>query len=610
MNRQQLENSGNDINGQKNKYGSISNESHSRAPDEIYSKSKDADLNSSNSGSRYQNSDKDIPIKTENKQKKSIIDVVNGQINTVFNTKVIPNIDSIFKKVRKSAGNLKKKGEKENTVQNVSNDIKSSDNSDEGKEQDKLKISSHLENLEKELINKLEIPPIGSNNENKGEKPKNLIKIQKTNEVLNESDNTLIPEEKNNGDINSKVIPDFQVSLDDDQINEFEQELINKSIISKLNLEHKKTNKQEIEDESDEVKKLNIIDENNKTKQKNSENFEQKSPNVDIETKINESELKFLDLINNKNEKKELLNESNVSDNNQVQEQVEDKDNDTIEIIEEIIYVDDADGFEDGDEIIEEIIETTTVQNSPETGGNSESSQSLNTNNEHTTVSTTRKTSLRKASAPDDVILLEETEENDGKSQNEKKPFGLHFGIGKSGVNVSVGDKKMGIGKSGVKIGKREEQENENNAAMTIKLDKSGLKLNRNKNKIAKNDDNNKEVDFDKFDERESISQEKVKISKSIPNFKIFKRSISHPTESDIQEVNEVVPKKKLLKFRKSRSKSTSVLTTDVHVLSNFIDHERSVSQIDLYESKNNKEKVVDRKKSTSSPYLLSSGEK
>lgn len=610
MNRQQPENPGNDINGQKNKYGSISNESHSRAPDEIYSQSKAADLNSSNSGSRYQNSDKDIPIKTENnKQNKSIIDVVNGQINTVFNTKVIPNIDSIFKKVRKSAGNLKKKGEKENTVLNVSNDIKSSDNSEEGKEQDKLEISSHLENLEKELINKLEIPPIGSNNENKGEKPKNLIKIQKTNEVLNESDNTLIPEEKNNGDINSKVLPDFQVSLDDNQINEFEQELINKSIISKLNLEHKKTNKLEIEDESDEVKKVNIIDENNKTKQKNSENFEQKSPNVDIETKINESELKLLDLINNENEKKELLNESNVSDNNQVQEQVEDKDNNTIEIIEEIFYVDDADGFEDGDEIIEEIIETTTVQNSPETGGNSESSQSLNTNNEHATVSTIRKISLHKASAPDDVILLEETEGNDDKSQNEKKPFGLQFGIGKSGVNVSVGDKKMGIGKSGVKFGKREEQENENNAAMTIKLDKSGLKLNRNKNKIAKNDDS-EEVDFDKFDERESTSQEKVKISKSIPNFKIFKRSISHPTESDIQEVNEGVPKKKLLKFRKSRSKSTSVLTTDVHVLSNFIDHERSVSQIDLYESKNNNEKIVDRKKSTSSPYLLSPGEK
>lgn len=552
------DNVGND-NTNEHQYGSTSNESHSAiASDEVYSKSKT----------------------DETLQKKSISNVVDGKNNTIFNTKVIPNIESIFKKVGESIENPVKEEKKEDTVQN-----------------------GNLENI---LIDKLETSVIGPYSQSeKVKKPQSIINNEIIKKVNNESqliDSTSFQDVETNGDTNSKVLlPNRQLILDD-KINKFENELLSKLVNSEVNSE-KSMNGNGNKSEKNKVK---IIDESNKTKQ-NALEDKQKLPIIDnIKTKINESKLRFLGLIDNKDEEKELLNESDIS-----KTQIEDKDDDSIEVIEEILYVDDVDGLEEGDEIIEEIIETTTVQGSPEEGENSESSPSSDSNKGHTTVTTVRKTSIRKLSSPGEVITTEETVVNDGKNENEKKPFGFQFGIGKSGVNMSVGDKNLGIGRSGLKFGKREE-ENESEA-MTIKLDKSGLKLNRNKNKMSKNSDGDEELDVDESEERDSISPDKVKKSKSMSNFKIFKRSISQPTQSDIQEVEENVPKKisrnatNLLKFGKSRSKSTSVLTTDVNVLSSFIDHERYASQVDLHESEKNDGKVVERKTSMSSPLLSSS---
>lgn len=320
-----------------------------------------------------------------------------------------------------------------------------------------------------------------------------------------------------------------------------------------------------------------------------------KSPIEDVKTKINESKLKFLGLnVEKVDESKiretELTDDSYISD----ESKVKNDDDDSVEIIEEIIYVDDL-GDDDEEEIIEETIETTTIESSPET---TDEFNFDNSQKGHTKTVTIRKTSVRKISSstgPGEVKTTVETIVSDDLPENEKQKSGLHFGIGKSGVNVGLGEKKLKIGTSGVKFGKSVEQGSAERDEFAIDFDKTGLKLNRNKNKTS--NDSTEEIDAS-GGQNVTVPEKAAKKSKSM---KMFKRSTSQPMEPDIQEIesgSEATSSKKLtrsasslLKFGKSRSKSSVVLdankipTTDVKVMSDFIDHERRssrTSQVDL----------------------------
>jgi hypothetical protein len=320
-----------------------------------------------------------------------------------------------------------------------------------------------------------------------------------------------------------------------------------------------------------------------------------------ISSKNNELKLKFLGL-NAEKEKDTVKLEKTSAVKSSVSEIKSEKDDDNDEVIEEIVYVD-ADGEEGEDEIIEEVTETTTTIEDPQ----DEFDVTGTPHPSHTV--TVRKTSVRKISSsslPGDEKenVTETVEVFSNTPESEKKPFGLELGIGKSGVNVTVGEKKLGIGKSGVKFGKREESppNEQQPEGMSIKLDKSGLRLNHGKQR-------------EKSDEKETNgSPEKNKSrSLSVPNFKMFKRSTSHPTSSsDIQEVVDVttpeVPSKKvsrstssLLKFGKSRSKSTGVMAIkadvkiDPKVMHSFLDHERDTSYLQrLHEDVNGAQLVDD----------------
>lgn len=248
----------------------------------------------------------------------------------------------------------------------------------------------------------------------------------------------------------------------------------------------------------------------------------------------------------------------------------EDDEDESVEVIEEIIYVDEG---EDEEEIIEEITETTTVEELPDQfdGSDFEKSQSLTDSGarERPTKVTVR-TSIRKissSSSPGEVKTFEETVINDNSTKNAKKGFGIQLGIGKSGVNMSVGEKKLGIGRSGMKFGKRKEQEDEHEPeAMTIKLNKSGFKLHRNKNKSSVSTEGGEVSELDK---QNVLSSEKNKKSKSKSTFKLFKRSTSQPSVADDSIIenqpspSESVERKvssssaNLFTFGKSRSRST-----------------------------------------------------
>lgn len=328
--------------------------------------------------------------------------------------------------------------------------------------------------------------------------------------------------------------------------------------------------------------------------QSNKLHEESRRLSTDLINKKNEIKYKFLGF--ESETPKEIKGEqTEVADESLSQEkELVDNDDESEEVIEEVIYVNAADGEEEGEEIIEEIIETSTAQVPPGTS-NSESSDpnSSKSDNGHTIV-TVRK-SVRKISSnstPDEVIATEETVYDNGQ-ETDKKAFGLKLGIGKSGLNFSVGDKKLGIGKSGVKFGKQESKQDDDQN-LSINLDKTGLKFNRNKHKSSKLSET--EV-VDESDVRDVVSPGKPKKSKSLSNLKIFKKSISQPAESNIQEDEnesspEVVGKKSnrsssLLKFGKSRSKSvdqyisyTDDVTTDSNLMTSFIDQERYGSQL------------------------------
>lgn len=250
----------------------------------------------------------------------------------------------------------------------------------------------------------------------------------------------------------------------------------------------------------------------------------------------------------------------------------ENSDDESVEVIEEIVYVEDG---EDEEEIIEEITETTTMEELPadqfdETDFEKSPSFTDSGVRERPTTVTTILKSVRKissSSSPGEVKTIEETIVSDNSTKNVKKGFGIQLGIGKSGVNMSVGEKKLGISKSGMKFGKRKEVEDKDEQeAMTIKLGKSGFKLHRKKNKSSLPPESEETGDFDN---RNVVSSEKIKKSKSKSISKLFKRSISQPSVADISEIEDdplpdgTIKRKfssssaSLFKFGKSRSRST-----------------------------------------------------
>lgn len=263
------------------------------------------------------------------------------------------------------------------------------------------------------------------------------------------------------------------------------------------------------------------------------------------------------------NKKDEIIN---VSETN-----AEDDDDESVEVIEEIVYVEDG---EDEEEIIEEITETTTVEELPADqfdGSDLEKSQSLTGSGERERPTTvTVRTSVRKissSSSPGQVKTIEERVVSDNSAKNVKKGFGIELGIGKSGVNMSVGEKKLGIGRLGMKFGKRKEQEDENEQeGMKIKLNKSGFSLHRKKNKSSLPTEGE---DVNELDKRNVVSPEKNKKSKSKSISKLFKRSFSQPSVADISEIEDdpfpggSIKSKfsnsssSLFKFGKSRSRSS-----------------------------------------------------
>lgn len=322
---------------------------------------------------------------------------------------------------------------------------------------------------------------------------------------------------------------------------------------------------------------------------------------TDISSINNESKLQFLGL-NAENEKDTEKSEKYSAVESSESEIKTDKDEDDVEVIEETVFVD-AEGEEGEEEVVEEVTETTTTIEDPV-----DEFDVTGTPHPSHTVTTVRKTSVRKISSsslPGDEKenVTETVEVFTSTPESEKKPFGFELGIGKSGVNVTVGEKKLGIGKSGMKLSKREESppNGRQPEEMNIKLDKSGLRLNHGKQR-EKNDEKGANGDPDKNKTR----------SLSVPNFKMFKRSTSHPaSNSDVREVVDVttpeVPSKKvsrstssLLKFGKSRSKSTGVtaveadVTIDPKVMHSFLDHERKTSHLQQLQEDVNGAQLVD----------------
>lgn len=449
-------------------------------------------------------------IKIENNfQGKSIKEVINGKIKTVFTEKIKPTFDSILEKLGKKVEITE---EMKNNLNSISNDAaliskflekeKSTKNIDEVRanvEVKSKKPDSQFKNVEKPILN------VEQNKENVVQ---NIVEISKNVDIVKAPNNS------------------------------------------------EKTHSNEIESDNavveEQIKSITVGE-------------SQQSPNVkplseeivskDV-SKTYESKLKFLGLKKeDENVPKVVKDESIVSD-----KKVEDNED---EVIEEVIYIDGTDGDE-GEEIIEEITETTTIENSPETLDefNFSNSQSSAAGPGHTTVTTVKTTrKISSSSAPGQVTTVEETVVTDGKPESERKKSSFQFDMGKSGVSMSVGDKKLEIGKA-------------------------GLKLKRSKSTSPQN------VEGDEPDKRDTKSPEKSK--RSIPNLKIFKRSISQPTDDDIEEVEgesqqsvSASGKKMsrtgsgLLNFGKSRSKTSLVaeavndITVNTNAMLNFEDNER-----------------------------------
>ncbi|XP_026804026.1 protein PFC0760c-like [Rhopalosiphum maidis] len=492
-----------------------------------------------------------------NLQGKSIKDSLCGKMNTILNEKLKPTINGILENVvkkvesneevkknldiiSKDAAMISKLVDKEKSIKitdekNV--EIKP-ENTNSQLNNDKKQSLNSEENNENDVHNIIEI-----NTNVDVEKSQNKVPL---NEI--ETRNAVVQEH-----INSKTLGESQQFENVTPVSE-----VSISKVSVPDLQQIETNEQ-----MSDMKTTSTLDED--TTKKLIENAHNKrdvvtenkieklvetvvTPHTETAMKINESKLKFLGFEKeDKNvEKKVVVNKSIVPENNE-------EDEEEVEVIEEIVYIDGADGAED-EEIIEEIIETTTVEDLPDTLDESGSGHTK------VTVHTTRK--ISSSSLPGEVKTIEETVVTDGVSENEKKSHGFQFGIGKSGVSMSVGDKKLEIGMP---------------------------KLSRSKSKSPKN------VEDDEPDKRDTKSPEKSRKSISMP--KIFKRSISQPADHDIPEAEgepqlDAAPIRKssqpsagLLIFGKSRSKSSLILDTvdiDVNtgVVSDFIDNERRASRI------------------------------
>ncbi|CAI6365347.1 unnamed protein product [Macrosiphum euphorbiae] len=502
-----------------NEYGSMSKEKKSSTSEKRYRKIKRKSKISDSPESLVTNVEEKL-INIENKlQGKSIKEAISGKINTIFTEKVKPTINSIIEKVGKKV---------ESTEDEIKKDL-------DKISRDAALISKLVEN-EKSTKITADVPvDVEIKSENNSEK---------TSLNENETQNAAVQE-----DIKSITLGESQQSPNVKPLSE-----VIVSQVSVPDLQQIKRNEQTPDMKTsteDRVATEKLIESTRNKKDIDVKNILETvvtSP-TDTKTSINESKLKFLGLEKeDKNVEKVEKVEKVVTDEAIGTDKKIENEEDDVEVIEEIIYIDGTEGDEGEEEIIEEIIETTVVEDSPDesTPGKTK-----------VTVRTTRK--ISSSSLPGEVKTIEETVVTDGIPENEEKPSGFQFGVGKSGISMSVGDNKMEIGKS-------------------------GLNFTRSKSKSPKN------VEGDEPDKRDTKSPEKSKKSMSMP--KIFKRSISQPSDDDIQEADESAAAKKLprtgsglLKLGKSRSKPTLVLKTgdvtmDADAMSNFMDNERNASRI------------------------------
>ncbi|VVC42634.1 Hypothetical protein CINCED_3A010286 [Cinara cedri] len=462
-------------------------------------------------------------------------------------------------------------------------DVKSITNFDSAKPLDNTETTySHEDNLKELIGNTLETSETELSNQNKIKKSpndvtKDEIAIDTTINKSQQNDVTSVPEIKTMDKDISSELSDLNDLIADLQA--FSDKIENNS--------PKSTDST--------VSEIGIIKQNNENDILNKSENGNMASSSEIANKTKVAKLQFSaadnqeQQIKNKNVQVEFTNESNVSE-----KKIIDDDDDSTEIIEEVIYIDGAEGEENEEEIIEETIETTVVE-TPD--ANSETLPFSDSHKSPTTT-TVRKTTTRKissTSAPDEITTVEETIVSGYTPEQEKNKFGFQIGIGKSGVNMSVGDKSIGINTSDVNFGKHEDQGDMNKTQdLSLKLNKPGSKYNKKKQKTSTNIEG-EEPNVDVFDERGIISSEKSKKSKTLPNLKIFKRSISQPSHPDIEEVKEeslldVASKKKgrstssLFKLGKSKSKSpekTDVKTNVNASLSGQEQRTSSVSTID-----------------------------
>jgi len=504
-----------------NEYGSVSKEKKSSTSAKKYRKIKRKSKISDTPESLVKNAEEKLINIENNLHGKSIKEVISGKINTMFTEKVKPTIDSIIKKVGKKV---------ESTEDEIKKDL-------DKITKDAALISEFVENEKSTKITDYVPVDVEIKSENNSEKTQ-------LNE--NETQNAVVQE-----DIKSITLGESQQSPN---VKPPSEVIVSK--VSVPDLQQIKRNEQAADIKPstvDSVATEKIIESNKKDidTKNNIENILETvvtSP-ADTKTSINESKLTSLGFEKeDKNVQKVVTDESSRTD-----KKIENEEDD-VEVIEEIIYIDGADGDEGEEEIIEEIIETTTIEDSPDTLDESIPGSGKT----KVTVRTTRK--ISSSSLPGEVKTIEETVVTDGIPENEEKLSGFQLDVGKSGISMSVGDKKMEIGKS-------------------------GLNLTRGKSKSPKN------VEGDEPDKRDTKSPEKSKKSMSLP--KIFKRSISQPADDDIQEADDESASTKklprtgsgLLKSGKSRSKSTLVLKTgdvtmDADAMTNFMDNERNASRI------------------------------
>jgi len=503
-----------------NEYGSMSKEKKSSTTEKKYRKikrkSKTSDTSNSTPESLVKNVEEKLINVENNLQGKSIKEVISGKINTIFTEKLKPTFDSIVEKVGKKV---------ESTDDEIKKDL-------DKISKDAALISKFLENEKSTKVT----DDVRVDVEIKSEKP-NLNE--------NETQNAVVQE-----DIKSITLGESQQSPNVKPLSE-----VIVSQVSVPDLQQIERNEQPSDMKTSTADRVATEELTKSTHNKKDIDIKNNIENIletvvtsptDTKTSINESKLKFLGFEKeDKNVQKVVTGDSIATD-----KKIENEEDD-VEVIEEIIYIDGEDGEED-EEIIEEIIETTVTEDSPDTLDESIPGSGKT----KVTVRTTRK--ISSSSLPGEVKTFEETVVTDGIPENKEKQSGFQFDVGKSGMSMSVGDKKMGIGKS-------------------------GLNITRNKSKSPKN------VEGDEADKRDTKSPEKSKKSMSMP--KIFKRSISQPTDDDIQEAEDESTKKLsrtgsgLFKSGKSRSKPTLVLKTgdvtmDADAMSNFMDNERNASRI------------------------------